>query len=173
MGRHKQNELRTEQYTQMVRNLMETDAWKALPSSAQSLYPWLRMEWKGSDFNNNGKIQLSVRQAAEKMGVSNNTANSAFHALQAKGFIVLTEYAHLGVAGAGKSASYELTEISLIGQPTGRKLYKEWFKGRDYPVQKSTANNPNGRNSKTKPLHQNEDSNVVKFNTLAEKVSQK
>lgn len=110
---------------------MDNDAWRALSPYAQALYPWLRLEWKGEKANNNGKLRLSVRQAAEAMGVANNTAGKAFHDLQAKGFIVVTEYARLGVGGDAQSPAYELTEIALPhgNERGGRNLYRQWKGG--------------------------------------------
>ena len=55
MGRDKRNEQRTEHFTKLVRNMMETPAWRALSPMAQALYPWLRLEWRGVNFNNNGQ----------------------------------------------------------------------------------------------------------------------
>ena len=175
MGRDKRNESRAEHFTAMVRNMMETPAWRALTPSAQALYPWVRLEWRGAKFNNNGKIRLSVRQAAAKMGCGVNTAARAFQELQAKGFLVVTEGARLGLAGEAKSPSYEMTEIGLshAEKPVGRKLYLQWKIGHDYPVSKAAANNPNGRNGKTKPCHQNEDSTVIKMKTVGERTSSK
>ena len=65
----------------------------------------MKFEFKGPKFNNNGKINLSVRQAAKRLGVTKNTAVKAFHDLQAKGFIVVTEVGHLGVAGHGQGTA--------------------------------------------------------------------
>ncbi|RMD92994.1 MAG: helix-turn-helix domain-containing protein, partial [Alphaproteobacteria bacterium] len=113
MGRDRKNERRGDHYAAMHRSMMDTPAWRALSPVAQALYPWLRLEWHGPKANNNGRIRLSVRQAAEKMGVSINTAARAFHELQAKGFIVVTEPACLGVEGQGTSPAFELTEIQL------------------------------------------------------------
>ena len=109
------------------------------------------------------------------MGVGLNTAARAFHDLQAKGFLVVTEHAHLGMGGEGKSPAYELTEIKLqhSDQNTGRKLYQDWCEGRDYPVHKSLANNPSGRNGKIKPCHQNDDSTIIKMKTFKERTSSK
>ncbi|WP_370301569.1 hypothetical protein [Pseudooceanicola sp.] len=150
MGRDKKNEARVEHWTKMVRPMMETPAWRALSPVAQSLYPWIKLEWKGPQANNNGRIQLSVRQAAERMGVTPNTAARAFHDLQAKGFIVVIREACLGLEGKAKCAEYEITEI---GMPTGetrggRHLYKEWRQGNDFPVSKTKANNPQGKNGR-------------------------
>jgi DNA-binding transcriptional MocR family regulator len=152
MGRDKQNEQRVEHYTKMVRNMMETPAWRALPPTAQALYPWLRLEWRGPKANNNGKVSLSVRHAAERMGVSLNTAAKAFHALQAKGFIVVTQPARLGVSGDARATTFELTEITLphSEKNTGRRLYQGWNARSEYPVQRSMANNPRGVNGRAK-----------------------
>ncbi|MDE0588577.1 hypothetical protein OU789_01415 [Halocynthiibacter sp. C4] len=157
----------SEHWTKMVRNTMEEPAWQALSPVAQALYPWLKFEWHGPRNNNNGKINFSVRQAAQRLGVSVNTASRGFHDLQRKGFIVITEIGTLGHSGFAKSPKYELTEITLPygQQPAGRKLYKQWRKGNDFPVQKSRANNPHGANGKRKILSQSEDNDVIKLNT--------
>lgn len=168
MGRDKRNEKRSEHWTKMLRPTMQTDAWRALSTTSQALYPWLKLEWRGPENNNNGKLRLSVRQASNCLGVSLNTASKAFHDLQAKGFLVITERAVLGSSGDAKSAAYELTEIALPhanGQP--RALYKQWKPKHDYPVHKSLANNPAGRNGRKKTCHRNEDSNVIKIKTVA------
>ena len=126
MARDKKNENNTEHWTKLVRPMMETDAWQALSTCAQALYPWLRLEWRGLKANNNGKIQFSVRQAACRMGVSKNTAAKAFHNLQAKGFIVVTRPARLGLGGDADAPCFELTEIQLPNSKErgGRTLYK-------------------------------------------------
>ena len=144
---------------------METPAWRALSPVAQALYPWLRLEWRGVKFNNNGKIQLSVRQAAERLGVSRNTASRAFHELQEKGFIVVTKPARLGLAGDAKSPTFEITELAMpnSGSPVGRKLYKDWRAGADYPCHKTMANNPTGKNGQKKTCLETSDSNVIKL----------
>ena len=138
----------------MIRSTMETPAWRALSPTAQALYPWLKLEWKGVDNNNNGKIYLSVRQAAERMGVSINTAAKAFHDLQAKGFIRVNKVARLGSGGNAKGHSYYLMELrhKIIGKDVdkiSKQIFREWREGRDFSVIKATTNNPNGLNGKT------------------------
>lgn len=156
MGRDRKNEQGGEHFTKLVRNTMETPAWRALSPTAQALYPWLKLEWRGPQANNNGKIRLSVRQASERLGVSVNTAARAFHDLQAKGFLVVTKPACLGIVGQATCPEYELTEIGLPSgeKRGGRRLYRDWQEGRDFPVRKSPANNPQGVRSKIKPHHQ-------------------
>lgn len=165
MGRDRKAEKRGEHFAPMIRTTMDTPAWRALSSAAQALYPWLRLEWHGPKFNNNGKLQFSVRQAAEAMGVNKDTANRAFVDLQRKGFVVVTQEARLGVGGAARSSSYELTEVALVGETEGRKLYRQWEKGRDFPVRRVMVNNPRGVNGQTKPCPQNQDGTVIKLGT--------
>ena len=140
-------------WTKMLRETMETEAWRALKPTAQALYPWIKLNWKGREFNNNGKIQFSARQAAKAMGINVNTAASAFQDLQAKGFIRVTEIAHLGTDGYGKSTRYEITELVFPGNVNEEnlgprlvpsKLYMIWRSGNDFSVQKARANNPTG-----------------------------
>lgn len=152
-------ETKSEHWTKLIRTMMEEPAWRALSPTAQALYPWLKLEWRGPKNNNNGRICLSVRQAAHGLGVSDNTAAKAFHDLQAKGFIVQTETPCLGVNGAARGAMYELTELACNKRddPVGRKLYKTWTKGSDFPVKIARANNPYGRNGKTKPHRKKQD----------------
>lgn len=125
--------------------VLYTDAWQSLSSAAQALFPWLIMEFKGAKYNNNGKIRLSVRQAAERMGVARDTAARAFQDLQAKGFIIVRKGASLGIEGHGRCPEYEITSIVT---PTGpaSQLYKKWSAGNDFRVFKHAVKNPNGKN---------------------------
>jgi DNA-binding transcriptional MocR family regulator len=153
MGRDRRNEARGEQFAQMIRNTMSTPAWRALSPCAQALYPWLKLEWRGPKANNNGRLALSVRQAAEKMGVGINTAARAFHDLQAKGFLVVKRPAQLGVAGMATSPEFELTEIALPGKDERpRRLYVDWKAGGDFPVAKAAIHNPRGSREKQNPV---------------------
>lgn len=155
-----------EHWTKLIRHTMEEPAWRALSSSAQAAYPWFKLEWRGPEANNNGKIRLSVRQLGRRMGVRPDTAAEAVRDLQRKGFLYQTEAATLGVDGAAKSPAYEITELKLPGtekQQDGRKLYRDWRPKHDYPVQGASANNPSGANGrKTKPRHENRDGPVMK-----------
>lgn len=143
-----------EHFCKMIRTTMETPAWQALSTAAQSLYPWLKLEWRGPKFNNNGALQLPVRQAAMKLGVMPNTVSSAFHDLQARGFLVITAPARLGIEGDASAPMFEITELPLphSDRQHGRALYREWRPGRDFPVVKARANNPTGTNRKRNPI---------------------
>ena len=121
-------------WTMMLLRTVNTPAWRELPTKSQSLYMLVKLEWKGPKMNNNGKIALSCRQAARKMGVSLNTAATAFRELQAKGFIVVTEPSWLGVEGEAKLQLYEITELPMPGEKDGKHLYASWTSGNDYPI---------------------------------------
>jgi hypothetical protein len=136
-------------YAALPLSVIDTPAWRALSSTAQSLVPWLIMEFKGADLNNNGKISLSVRQAAERMGVARDTAAKAFRDLQAKGFIIVKKGASLGVEGHGKCPEYEITFITTPHKEAS-KLYLEWSEDNDFPIFAHPVKNPTG---KSKPCH--------------------
>lgn len=121
-------------WTMILLRTINTPAWRELPTKSQSLYMLVKLEWKGPKMNNNGKIALSCRQAAKKMGVSLNTAATAFRELQAKGFIVVTEPSWLGVEGEAKLQLYEITELPMPGEKDGKHLYASWTSGNDYPI---------------------------------------
>lgn len=158
-----------EHWTKLTRNMMETPAWRALSPTAQALYVWFKLEWKGPRANNNGKIRFSVRQAANALGVARDTAARAIHDLQAKGFLVMTQKPSLGLDGAAKSPAFELTELPLPGseKPEGRKFYRDWRRGHDYPVPKVASNNPEGRNGHAKTCHRSEDAPVTEIRTVS------
>ncbi len=140
-----------EVWAKMLLETMKTEAWRALSTTAQAMYPWIKLEHKGR-VDLNGKIRLSCRQVAVAVGIRPDTAARGFQDLQAKGFIVVTEPGRLGFEGLAKGPSYELTELPLPGQVSGRRLYKQWRKGNDFPVCRVTTNNPAGVNGKQKPV---------------------
>lgn len=150
MGRDRKNEDQSEHWTKMIRSTMETPAWRALTATAQALYPWLKLEWKGPKANNNGRISLPVRVAAERLGCNMKTAARAFHDLQAKGFLILIEHGRMGIEGKGAAPTYEITELAQLGEHTGRKLYLHWQPGGDFPVRGHAPANPTGKNGKNR-----------------------
>lgn len=137
----------------MFRATLLAPAWAALSPSAQALYPFIKLEWHGPNFNNNGRIRFSYRQAAKALGATPNTAMRAFHDLLAKGFLVVTEMGALGLDGDARGPTYEVTEIEMPGKPkgSGRELFRQWREGKDFPVPKHHQNNPAGRNGRKIP----------------------
>jgi hypothetical protein len=125
------------------------------------------LEWRGPDSNNNGKISLSVRQAAYLLGVRPDTANNAIHDLREKGFLVVTEFGTLGSTGEAKSHRYEITELPLPhgNARNGRRLFEKW-EGAGFPVQLMSANNPGGANGITRAQPKIHDSAVLKIKSF-------
>ena len=167
MGRDRRNETKSSHFARLDRNLLEQPAWRALSPTAQALYPWLRLEWRGPQANNNGHISLSVRQASDRLGIGKDAAARAFRDLQARGFLVARHVASLGLGGQAHGTLYELTEIAMPNSDSnqGRRLFKDWREGADYPVIAAPTHNPRGRNSKTKPCPENRDAQVIKIGT--------
>lgn len=152
-------------FTKMVRSVMDTPAWRALSPVAQSLYPWIKLEWHGARANNNGKIRFSVRQAGWAMGIANDTAARGFHDLQKKGFLVMRELPTLGLEGAAKSPAFELTEIAVNPAQVGTQKYREWKQGNDFEFYKPSPNNSSGLNGNPKPRPRKLDNHVLESGT--------
>ena len=125
--------------------VVDAPAWRALRTSSHSLFIILCLEWGGPKYNNNGKITLSVRQAAERMGVSRDTAAKAFRELQAKGFILVTKGGSLGVTGHGKCPEYEITSIEMPHREKSNSFLK-WTPDNDFDVFVHPTKNPAGKN---------------------------
>lgn len=141
MGRDKKNEARTGQFTKWIRSEVGLDAWKALSPSAQAAYPHVRVrcfaEAKDLRKNNNGRVILSTRTLAKEMGCVPKTAASALADLQAKGWIVCTNRAYLGLEGKGVSPEWRLTMLET--EDRGKRVAptydpKRWQKGQDFEV---------------------------------------
>lgn len=147
MGANASKQRNSEHFTKMIRQNMETAAWRSLTPCAQALYPWLKLEWRGPKANNNGRIKFSVRQAADALGVNRKTAAKAFHDLQAKGFLAMVSPARLGLGGQASAPAWEITEIALPGEKARpRNLFRQWSSGNDFPVYRAPSQNPRGIN---------------------------
>ena len=102
-------------YFQMHFYMMKTAAWLALSLPARAVYLQIGSRYNGS---NNGKIALSVRDAASECGMARNTANRAFKELVRLGFIEETR--HGGLSRKTRMASeWRLTAFrcDLTGTP--------------------------------------------------------
>ena len=107
-------------FVQVLKPTLREPAWKALPYGTRCLYITLKSYYNG---DNNGRIYLSVRKAAEELGASPTSTERWFYRLIQHGFIVPTGGGFLG--SNGKGTSWRLTEIGFMGeQPT--KDYKDW-----------------------------------------------
>lgn len=85
-----------------------TEAWATLQPGPRALYVELKRRFNG---NNNGKIFLSHRDAAEALNVHRNTVGAWFRELERRGIILMTKGPHLGSEGHGKAAQWALCEL--------------------------------------------------------------
>ena len=129
---NKTGRIEYEHGTYVTRRLMSSEAWAATSPKAQILYIWLGFEWKGSKFNNNGKIRLSCRQAARRIGIGANAAMRAFHELQAKGFIVVTPLGALGIEGEARGTGPRMVRFGRLVRYRVRDI-EDWIEANTTP----------------------------------------
>ena len=86
---------------------------------ARSLYIALkRRYWPNK--KNNGRIYLSVRDAAEELGSGRTQIIRWFRELRYYGFIVMMNAGCLGLDGKGKAPHWRLTEVSYMRGTSSR-----------------------------------------------------
>lgn len=91
--------------------LLDSPAWLALTPNARATYVELCRRFVG---NNNGRISLSVREAADRAGIGKDTASRALLELREAGFIKVTRKGHFH--GETREATlWELTEYPVDG----------------------------------------------------------
>lgn len=125
----------------------QSEAWASLSMQARLIYLELRGKLAKDPRENNGRVHLSTRDAARAVGLKKaDTAASAFHELQAKGFIVVTRLGSLGSEGYGKATEYRITECGTRDAYEGTKDYLRWQPGHDFVVQRGkTPTRPKAR----------------------------
>jgi hypothetical protein len=96
----------TSRFARLDHKLLSSAAYRALSPNARSLLVELAMMENGR--NNGSELFLSVRDAADRMGIADlSAASRAFEELQALGFIACTAEAHFAVkAGDGSRARF-------------------------------------------------------------------
>jgi len=111
-------------FVPVLKEMLGCAAWKALEPSSRLLYIALKGRY-GIEAKNNGKLYMSVRIAAEEIGINKDTAGRGFQELQHYGFAVMTEGGCLGVDGKGKAPHWRLTELGYLHDPP-TKDYLKW-----------------------------------------------
>ena len=86
------NHEKADRYFQLHHYMLKTDAWRALSAAARAVYIQIGARYNGS---NNGKLALSVRDAASECNIATNTASQAFKDLVDLGFIEETRHGGL------------------------------------------------------------------------------
>ena len=108
----------TERYVRLTHRMMQTQAWRSLDGVARAIYLELAALYNG---RNNGSVGLSVRQAAQAVGVSKATAARAMLLLQDRGFIAAVTKGRF-FDRLRHATEWRLTEFKcdLTGQPASR-----------------------------------------------------
>lgn len=111
-------------FVQLFRWLTQSDAWRACSPVERVAYLELKERYNG---HNNGQIGLSVRDLADALLSSKDTASRALKGLQAKGFITVMKRSAFSVKNR-TSTEYRLTEYAC--DITGDLATKDFMKWR-------------------------------------------
>lgn len=135
-------------FVPMLVSTLSAPAWRAMSPSARVLYIAIKARYSFTQ-RNNGRVYLSLRAAAQEIGLDKATVSRAFRELQHYGFIVMTSAGCLGVDGKGKAPHWRLTELGYMRDPPTREFMR-WngLKFHDpkkqNPVRTSRTPCPNG-----------------------------
>jgi len=110
VSRRDRDKGRLQPFVPLLKETLDCPAWRAISHGARSLYIALKRRYN-RDFNNNGRLYLSQRNAAEEIGSDQKQVARWFRELQHYGFVVMTSAGYLGVDGQGRAPSWRLTEI--------------------------------------------------------------
>jgi len=123
MSRRNQDKGRLPPFVPLLKETLNTEAWRNMSHGARSLYVALKLRYS-SNFKNNGKVFLSVRDAAKELGSGQEEICAWYKELQHYGFIVMTQSGRLGVEGKGLAPHWRLTEIGYMTDPPTRDFLK-------------------------------------------------
>jgi hypothetical protein len=142
---HKGNPKKDAPHLRLYDWLTESRAWLDLSTDARALYVLLKHRYRG---NNNGRIILSVRQAADNLKVSKTSASKAFLALQLHGFIEVVIVGSFDSRKDGRATEWRLTEHTC--NESGElpsKRFMSWTPGKDFTVPQGGRSVPQGGQS--------------------------
>lgn len=159
-------------FARLDHSLLHSAAYRSLNPAARSLLVEIISIFKG---NNNGALWLSVRDAADRMGVSDTkTASRALRDLESVGFIDMTKDAFFSVkaSAASRARCWRLTwEFDHANKKSATFRWRDWE-----PVAKTAEAKRAERGQRVikaykKGLLENR-TPVVDFTTIAPKLSQ-
>jgi hypothetical protein len=117
-------------FVMLLKETLDSPAWKAMSHRARSLYVALRRRYNQT-VHNNGRIYLAQRKAAEEIGSKQIYVGRWFRELQHYGFIVLERPGCLGVNGKGQAPKWRLTELGYMNDPPTRE-FMQWQPGNTF-----------------------------------------
>ena len=86
------------------REMRESTVYESMPSTAKVLMDLLHMQWR-----NEKPVAYGVREAAQKIGCTKDTAAKAFKVLLDRGFIVCFEQSSFNSKTGSKTRDWRLT----------------------------------------------------------------
>ena len=108
-----------ERFIKLTYPLIESEAWRWLRPISKAVYIELRRRYNGL---NNGKISLSLSEAAHILKASKSSISTALKQLETHGFIKLIKKGYF----TGRMASeFALTDEQLDGYPPTRE-WRQW-----------------------------------------------
>ena len=114
-----------ERFVKLTYTLIESEAWRWLRPISKAVYIELKQRYNGL---NNGKISLSLAEAARILRASKSTIQKALLELEEHGFIKLVKKGYF----TGRMASeYALTDEQLDGYPPTRE-WRQWQPTKPY-----------------------------------------
>ena len=108
-----------ERFVKLTYSLLGSEAWRWLRPISKAVYIELKQRYNGL---NNGKISLSLSEAAHILKASKSSISMALKQLETHGFIKLIKKGYF----TGRMASeYALTDERLDGYPATRE-WRRW-----------------------------------------------
>ena len=125
------------QYLPISYTMAHSAAFRALSGGALKVWIELRSRYNGS---NNGRVSLSLREAANLLGMSQTTAQRGFKELEDKGFIKCRSR---GSWYGRRAAEFILTDRAFDGHAPTRD-WQRWKPKKKSSVPKRTAKSRSG-----------------------------
>lgn len=101
------------------RAMRERPVYETMPATAKVLMDLLQMHWRDDK-----PVGYGVREAAQKIGCTPNTASKAFKTLQERGFIVCVDESFFNSKTGSKARDWRLTWMPFLD----RKPTHDWEK---------------------------------------------
>jgi hypothetical protein len=112
----------SKKFVMLEDDLLASDAWAFLKPAAKVLFIELKRQFTGS---NNGKIFISHRDAALKLGMHRNSIGGLFKQLEDVALIERTANAKIGPAGIGAATLWKIAGLPMpvVREPKEKKKF--------------------------------------------------
>jgi hypothetical protein len=144
MRKQKKQDRKADRHVRLYHWLMRSLAWKGLPATARALYAELAKHYNGC---NNGKIGYSVRQAADDLHISKDTAGNLFKILEERGFIAPVKKGSFSLK-TQHSTTWRMTEFTCdVTGAAPTKDFMRWSAAQN--LERGTATGTDGMTTGT------------------------